>query len=64
MSLDYRWPDEIDPSQVEGIAEACDRAAIQVAKAHCHFLADDLMSAAKLLRLLAECEPTQEREDG
>ena len=59
MILDYRWPDNIDPSEVEGIAEACHDVAVHVARSGNLAWADDLMSAAKLLRLLAETsDPT------
>lgn len=57
--LDYRYPDEIDPSEVEGIAEACDDATVYIADRGGYDWAGKLASAAKLLRLLAEAsDPT------
>lgn len=53
MILDYRYPDDIEPSRVPELAEACHDVAVHVARWGNHAWADDLMSAARLLRLLA-----------
>lgn len=59
MTLNYRWPDDIGPDDVEGIAEACHDVAVHVARSGNHAWADDLMSAAKLLRLLHEAHESR-----
>lgn len=59
MILDYHWPDDIDPSEVEGIAEACESAALERARLGGYFTADELFSAARLLRLLHEAHESR-----